>query len=81
MLRGVEQQRGNRPQQRAGLGSDDGAVGQLDGGSGQLGGCTKLAVRLEPRQHTAGVEVVVQLPAEFQIKLVTELPDALLDVL
>ena len=41
----------------------------------------QLAVRLEPRQHSAGVEVVIQLPAEFQVKFMSELRDALLDVL
>ena len=46
-----------------------------------LGQHADLAVRLEPGQHPAGVEVVKQLAAELQVQLAAELGDALLDVL
>ena len=45
----------------------------------QLREHTQLAVGLESRQHTTGMEIVIQLPAKFQIKLVAELRYALLD--
>ena len=41
---------------------------------------SELAVRLEARQNAGGVEVIVELAAEFQIEPVSELRDALADM-
>ena len=41
----------------------------------------EFAVRLEPGEHPAGVVVVEELAAEFHVKLVAELGDALFDAL
>ena len=42
---------------------------------------SQLAVRLESRQHAAGVEIVEKLASKFKIEFVAELSDALIDVL
>ena len=47
----------------------------------QLGQHPELAVRLETRENPACVVIVEELASEFEIKLVSELGDALLDVL
>ncbi len=41
----------------------------------------ELAVRLETRQHAAGVEIVEQFAAEFHVKFVPEMRNAFFDVL
>ena len=40
-----------------------------------------LAVRMEARQHAAGVEIVKKLSTKFHVQFVAEFGDALLDVL
>ena len=47
----------------------------------QLQQHAELAVRLKTRKHAGGVVVVEELAAEFEVKLVAELGDALADVL
>ena len=41
----------------------------------------KLAVRMEPRQHAAGMIIVVEFSAKLEIEFVAELCNSFLDVL